>query len=442
MKRIALIILALLALALFAEPTFYPLTTLAENCLVHNNAACDYNNTSLNGVLDNTSRNLFLTSRLYHASGDLTNPSTDQRFLSYNVTTVPTVVFNGSMSVVGGGSVDSYMSLLDNFLFLPSPLKMQVTNFNSATGAASVAVTLLDPTVNITDQDLVWFLVEDNVDAATNVTRQVLTQSISLPVAGDPVTFTNTFTLHPAWNLNNLWMMACVQLDTSQILQSVSSLPNPTHSLRCSFDWEGDSLVGNVNASLTSETLWFFNMGAADDKTIQIVVDNAPADWGFNFCDEIGNCYPGSSPLPLSMAAGEVKGFHLNLWIGSSGTADFHFLVNSNNHNPVIVPFSARSSDVANDDALLQPGLSLGANYPNPFRGSTTFSLSSEKSGGSATLQIFNLKGQKVSEVILPSVNQGANSVQWQVPESLPAGIYLYRLENEPGTLRRMLHLK
>lgn len=442
MKKLALLSIAFVVLGLAANPAYYPMTTLAENCLVYNNAACDYNNISLSNVLDETNRSEFLTARLYHNSPDLTNPSADQRFLDYGVTTVPTVVINGAMNLVGGATAATYLSILDNYKFTASPLKMQITNFNPSTGAVSVGVTLLDSNVPIVDQDLVYFLVEDNVDSATNVTRQVMYQSISLPTAGNEVTFNNTFTIQAGWNVNNLWAMAFVQLDDHQILQAASTLPFPTYNVRCAFDWDPHNLVGDPSSSLTSPPLWLFNTGSADNFTIQVVVDNAPADWSFNFCDEVGNCYPGNMPLAFNMAAGAMQAYHLNLWIGSTGVAQFHFLVNSANSGAFVIPFTCRSSDSANEDLVLQPSMSLGANHPNPFRATTAFSVNSDKTSVPACIEIFNLKGQLVGQTAPLTLHQGENSIAWQAPENLPAGVYFYRLKGESATLRRMLLVK
>ncbi|MDZ4182659.1 MAG: C25 family cysteine peptidase, partial [Candidatus Cloacimonadaceae bacterium] len=89
---------------------------------------------------------------------------------------------------------------------------------------------------------------------------------------------------------------------------------------------------------------------------------------------------------------------------------------------PIVVP---------NDDPVA-PAASLKASvHPNPFRGSTSivFEL---KSPSPVRVEIFNLRGQKVRGIELPSKQTGKLSIGWdgRDDESRPlaSGIYLYRL--------------
>ncbi len=183
--------------------------------------------------------------------------------------------------------------------------------------------------------------------------------------------------------------------------------------------------------------------------SMSIVVDSPdiasdPVDWYFNYCDEDGNCYPGGTPLPLVMGSGDTRNFHLNLWVGSSGKAWFHFEITSDDLGTFKVPFTCQTDDYVDnqDDALTPSILTLQGNRPNPFKGQTTFMISAARSHSSASIQIFNSRGQKVAETKPTEFFQGENSIAWQVPENLPAGIYFYRLNDMPGTTRRMLLLK
>jgi hypothetical protein len=444
MKKILFFVVLLAVLPLLADPTYYPLTTIGEACVVENNAACTTGLQYLQNILDDTNRGEFFLTRLYHNSASLSSMSVEDRFAHHQATQVPTVVFNGFLSFVGPTPEATYANMVDALKYPTAPLKMMISNFDTSTGAASVTLSVLDPELVTADYQIVWFLVEDNVGNVSEVTRNIAYQDIVLPPAGQQMTYNNAFTIDAGWVADNLWLAASVEKNGTHILQSASTLPLPDYSLRCAFPWHPiTDLVGDPSSSLNSQPLWFFNTGLADNLEMQLVVDDAPADWYFNYCDEDGNCYPGSMPLPITLAAGESKAFHLNLWIGSTGIAHFHYLITSPHLGSFTVPFVCRSSDyVSNGEQVLTPALNLGANHPNPFRGATAFSVSSDKASQSASVEIYDLRGRKVDETPLQNLSQGENLIAWQPSAKLPAGVYFYRLKGDRGSLRKLLYLK
>lgn len=442
MKNVLIMILMLAAVALAANPPYWPVTTIAESGVVQGNAQCDFSMLGINTVLDATNRSEFIAARLYHQSGALSTPSVDQRFMDYGIVEVPTVYFNGVFGITGPATAFSYQEVVDNLRFDASPLRINIDNWSYESATVSGTVTMYDPEMSITNYNLTFILVEDNVGAATHVARQVASQSISLTGAGSSQSFSKTFTVEPEWSDSNLWAIVLVQNGMQHILQSASTQAKPTYLMRTAMDWDNHDLVSDPNSTLLSNPLWFYNLGAMDSVTLQIVVDEAPTDWFFNYCDEDNNCYPGSSALPLTFAPGDTRAFHLNVSVGSTGIARFHYLMQSANLGQFVVPFTLRTSDyVSSDDAVLPPALRLEANYPNPFRSSTTFTVNAEKAGSQASVQVFNLKGQLVGETPAQTLIQGANDIAWTAPEGLPAGVYFYRLKGVEGPLRRMLRL-
>jgi endo-beta-N-acetylglucosaminidase D len=71
----------------------------------------------------------------------------------------------------------------------------------------------------------------------------------------------------------------------------------------------------------------------------------------------------------------------------------------------------------------------------NPVRGNAaiTFSL---PSNGAASLSVYDISGRVVQELENGEMLQGDHSVQWNT-ESLPAGLYVYRLECSEGSITR-----
>jgi hypothetical protein len=84
-------------------------------------------------------------------------------------------------------------------------------------------------------------------------------------------------------------------------------------------------------------------------------------------------------------------------------------------------PLSATESGTAPPDrfALLQ-------NYPNPFNPSTTirFALPAQSR---VTIDIYNLLGQRVAEIVNGEMEPGFHSVAWRAPAA--SGVYFCRME-------------
>lgn len=90
------------------------------------------------------------------------------------------------------------------------------------------------------------------------------------------------------------------------------------------------------------------------------------------------------------------------------------------------------------------PGLILNQNYPNPFKSSTRISLKLANAAP-ITLQIYNIKGQKVQQYKLPYKAAGDYSVEWDGRDSqgrlCAAGLYLYKVRAGKYSARRKMIL-
>ncbi|MBN2365400.1 MAG: T9SS C-terminal target domain-containing protein [Calditrichaeota bacterium] len=88
----------------------------------------------------------------------------------------------------------------------------------------------------------------------------------------------------------------------------------------------------------------------------------------------------------------------------------------------------------------------LHQNFPNPFNPRTTISLEVVRQGN-VRLTVFNINGERVSDLIDEELPAGSYHVTWNATndrgQTLPSGIYVYRLSaNGFEQTKRMLLLK
>lgn len=88
----------------------------------------------------------------------------------------------------------------------------------------------------------------------------------------------------------------------------------------------------------------------------------------------------------------------------------------------------------------------LQQNYPNPFNPNTTISFNVPKSG-TATLNVYNTKGQLVKTLINGNVAAGSNSLTWDSKDNngnvVSSGLYFYKLtSNGKVETRKMMLMK
>ena len=103
------------------------------------------------------------------------------------------------------------------------------------------------------------------------------------------------------------------------------------------------------------------------------------------------------------------------------------------------------NEDEPEDNILLTP--QLHGNYPNPFNPTTTIEFSLVQTSQFVTLEIFNIKGQKVKTLYKGIAEEGKHSVTWEGKDtngkSVSTGIYFYKLKTGKKEIsRKMLLLK
>jgi len=116
----------------------------------------------------------------------------------------------------------------------------------------------------------------------------------------------------------------------------------------------------------------------------------------------------------------------------STGSSDFWFL-------RLGLETSINSNSIPDDKILIN-------NYPNPFNPTTTISFSLQNNSN-IELSIYNIKGQKVKQLVSDHVSSGEHSVVWNGEDTnnqpVGSGIYFYKLKADNfQRVRKMILIK
>ena len=81
----------------------------------------------------------------------------------------------------------------------------------------------------------------------------------------------------------------------------------------------------------------------------------------------------------------------------------------------------------------------LSANYPNPFNSETKIGFHLPRAAR-VVLSVYNLLGQWVNTLAEGVLSPGEHFVSWDSKDyqenSQPSGVYFYRIDSEPGSLK------
>lgn len=173
-------------------------------------------------------------------------------------------------------------------------------------------------------------------------------------------------------------------------------------------------------------------------RYLDIEIDQSGRVWGTTYSSGLV-CFDGdnwtsytaqNSPLPVS----ELRDLELDsqnrLWINTAWQGISCFDISSSPINDLIV--------------VPQPGKLGLANYPNPFNPSTTITFSL-KEPTDVSLEVFNIRGQKVRSVFAGAKGAGEQSVVFDGRDDagspLSSGVYLLKASSGKLTETRKLML-
>ena len=115
-----------------------------------------------------------------------------------------------------------------------------------------------------------------------------------------------------------------------------------------------------------------------------------------------------------------------------------YIMINDDIREETIVPVMLSVLETGSGNDLLPTITELSSIYPNPFNPSTTFSFSL-KADSKVTINIFNIKGQKVKTLINKNLNSGYHNIVWNGKDdngkNAPTGVYfsLFDAHDEIG---------
>ncbi len=158
------------------------------------------------------------------------------------------------------------------------------------------------------------------------------------------------------------------------------------------------------------------------------------------------------SALPANFAyqieAGQTATFTLTYAAGTTVTeihTNLQITTNDPLHSTVLIPVNL--NPVANEDNTEIPLVTaLQKNYPNPFNPETTirYSLSNN---GPVKIQIYNIKGQLIRNLVNENKKAGYYTVIWngkdEQGKSVSSGIYFYRMQSSKySATQKMMLMK
>jgi len=128
------------------------------------------------------------------------------------------------------------------------------------------------------------------------------------------------------------------------------------------------------------------------------------------------------------------------------GEYNCNIFISQNIQDFILIPVQLTVSTSSSEGLTLPDITRLNGNYPNPFNPTTNinFYIGSETF---TTLEIFNLKGQKINTILNDKLSTGEYNIPWEGKDlkgnSVPSGIYFYKLiAGEFNSSRKMILLK
>ncbi len=170
-------------------------------------------------------------------------------------------------------------------------------------------------------------------------------------------------------------------------------------------------------------------------------LESIPANWGLTFHDyELGTNVDMRAETSYTFEATSENSEKVNpLSILTGAVAQAQKSKSDEDGIRFAITITPNATSVSNETGDDPIAFELEQNYPNPFNPSTTINYT-VASTGKVTLNIYNLMGQKVAELVNATKTAGSYNVSWDA-SGAASGMYIYRLEAGGQTLTRKMTL-
>ncbi len=192
-----------------------------------------------------------------------------------------------------------------------------------------------------------------------------------------------------------------------------------------------------TNYTFESEHFNVINNGVTDDFTLTVVSPDLPDGWGLMWCHELdgdGSCHLNST-WDFVFPSGSTLDLDFIITVGSADQITITYTFESASlPEPVVITFTFRTEDFsAADDFTLDEREFHLSNYPNPFWESTAISFDVPQSSRFVSLDIYNIKGQKVRNFSNLQIDRATDhQIEWDGTDEngsrVLRGTYFYKL--------------
>ncbi len=261
-----------------------------------------------------------------------------------------------------------------------------------------------------------------------DVTISVDNQIIDFQLEEYPYEFTFNFAGDPVGQLQLFQYMSCaIRLAGEDLIGYEDNIFSQVEFI-APFDpdegelyaqiWKNDFLLCEQQVNNFTEGEWL-NVVYEDLFEIDVTAEYYIGYRIYSLSGNIAAVYHDAGPV----VEGNGAYIYTSSWMPLPATYNYNFCIKT----------VAVSQNLSSNENVIPAITKLHQNYPNPFNPETTISFSVTQTSSFVNLDIYNIKGQKVKQLISDQLSAGQRTVIWNGTDdngkSVSSGIYFYKLK-------------